>query len=256
MANITSFILYILVNIYQLVGDLGLSIILFTFLTRLVLVPLSFNSLKSQAKMKKIQPKLKEMERNHVGSKEELNKLRMEFYKTHNVNPLSGCLPQVVQIGLLIVLYQVLMKFFKNPDIAGIPIQTQFLWMNLSQPDPKYILPILAGASQFIMSLMIAPGAETPDIIPNKSTNKKVQQANQKEESSAQMAAMMQKQMIFVMPVMTGFIALGFPSGLALYWIATTVFSIVQQYFISGFGGLTSYWQKTMVFIQTKTSKK
>jgi YidC/Oxa1 family membrane protein insertase len=255
MANITSFILYILVNIYQLVGDLGVSIILFTFLTRLVLVPLSFNSLRSQAKMKKLQPKLKELEKKHKGSKEELNKIKMEFYKQHNVNPLSGCLPQVVQIGLLIVLYQVLMKFFKNPDIAGISIQTQFLWMNLSQPDPLYVLPVLAGASQFIMSLMIAPGAETPDLISNQSSSKKVQQANKKEEDAAAMAAMMQKQMIFVMPVMTGFIALRFPSGLALYWIATTVFSIGQQYFVSGFGGLTSYWKKAILFIRIKTNK-
>jgi YidC/Oxa1 family membrane protein insertase len=87
------------------------------------------------------------------------------------------------------------------------------------------------------MSLMISPGAEIPDIVPNESKKKEVQKANEKEEDFAEMAASMQKQMLFFMPVMTAFIAWRYPSGLALYWVITTVFSIVQQYFISGWGG-------------------
>jgi hypothetical protein len=91
---------------------------------------------------------------------------------------------------------------------------------------------------------MIAPGAEIPDAVPNKSKNPKVKKANEKEENTAEMAATMQQQMLFIMPVMTGILAARFPSGLALYWVATTVFSVGQQYFVSGWGGLTSYYQR------------
>lgn len=252
MSQITSFILFILVNIYQLVGDLGLSIILFTFLIRAVLFPLSIKTLKSQKEVKKLQPKLKELEKKHKGSPEKLNQARLELYKKYNVNPLAGCLPQLVQLGLLIVLYRVLINFFQHPEIMGVQVETDFLWMNLSQPDPKYVLPILAGVSQLFMALMIAPGGETPDIVPNQSKSKQVQKENKQEENMAEMAAMMQKQMIFFMPVMTAFIALRFPSGVALYWIATTLFSIGQQYYISGPGGLVTYYQRLKSFITKK----
>jgi hypothetical protein len=91
---------------------------------------------------------------------------------------------------------------------------------------------------------MLAPGAEIPDVVPNNSKLKKIKDANEKEEDTAEMAQTMQRQMMFIMPVMTGFIALKFPSGLALYWVASTIFSVVQQYFVSGPGGLTLYVER------------
>ena len=68
--------------------------------------------------------------------------------------------------------------------------------------------------------------------------------ANKKEENTAEMAATMQQQMLFIMPIMTGILALRFPAGLSLYWVAATVFSIAQQYFVSGWGGVTTYYHR------------
>ena len=125
----------------------------------------------------------------------------------------------------------------------------EFLWFNLSQNDTTYVLPVLAGLTQFILSLMIAPGGEVRDIVPNKSKNKKVKKANEKEEDKAEMAASMQQQMIFVMPIIMGVIAARFPSGLALYWVVSNAFNIGQQYFVSGWGGLTTYYQRLLIKI-------
>ena len=230
-----------LLFLYQTSGNLGVAILLLTLFVRVLLAPLSVNALKSQKKMKDLQPELDKLKKKHKNDKAQMQKAQMELYKKYNINPLSGCLPYIVQIGLLILLYRVLLNFIGQTEIDGVVINSQFLWLDLKHPDQFYILPILAGVTQLFLSLMIAPGAEHRDIVPNQSKSKQTQQENKKEENVAEMAQTMQKQMLFFMPVMTVFIAMRFPSGLALYWVATTVFSVVQQYFVSGFGGVLSY---------------
>lgn len=223
-------------------GSLGWAILAFTAVMRVALLPLSVSSIKAQKKLQNLQPELRRINKQHQNDKQALQKAQLELYQKYNINPLSGCLPQLLQIGVLIVLYQALLAFLNGGAQNGSHLE--FFWLNLSQPDHTYVLPILAGASQLLLSLMIAPGAEIPDVVPNKSKNQKVKKANEKEENTAEMAATMQQQMLFIMPVMTGFLAARFPSGLALYWVATTVFSVAQQYFVSGWGGLTSYYQR------------
>lgn len=220
---------------------MGISIIAFTIIIRSLLLPLTLPSLKAREGLMKLKPEIDKLKKKHQGNPQELQKAQIELYKKYNVNPLSGCLPQIIQLFVLITLYKSLTTFVQDTTLGMDP---KFLWMNLTTPDPTKILPILAGVSQFIMSIMIAPGAEVNDLVPNQSKNKTVQEANKKEEDTAEMAAAMQQQMTFIMPVMTFFIALKFPSGLALYWISTTLFSIIQQYFISGLGGLKTYWQR------------
>ncbi len=254
MTVIINAFLEALLQLQTLTGNLGVSILVFTLIVRSLLLPLSLPSVKSQKKMKEMQPELKELQRKHKDDKPALQAAQMELYKKYNVNPLAGCLPQVVQLAILILLYQVLLKFLAQTEINGVAINPFFLGLNLAQPDHTYVLPVLSGVSQFILSLMILPGAETPDIVPNQSSSKKIQDANKKEEDVADMASTMQKQMLFVMPIMTGFIALRFPSGLALYWVATTVFSIAQQFFLSGPGGLTLYAKR--VFLWMNREKK
>lgn len=241
MQFFTDFLMTILTLLHQVTGNLGLDIILFTIVIRTALLPLTIPSLKASSKLKELQPELKKLQQKHKDDKKSMQAAQVELYRKYNVNPLAGCLPQLVQIGILILLYRVLINFLNNPEINGASISSSFLWLNLSKPDPMHILPVLAGASQLFMSLMIAPGAEKRDIVPNKSKKKKVQEANKKEENVAEMAQSMQQQMIFIMPIMTVFIALRFPSGLALYWVMTTIFSIGQQYYISGWGGISSY---------------
>lgn len=242
----------LLIQLHQLTGNLGWAILVFTLVIRFLLVPLSLPSIRSQKKIRELQPKLKILKDLHGSDKKALQMAQIELYKKHNINPLSGCLPQLVQIGLLIILYNVLINFVSSGVVNGVDLNESFYWLDLTRTDRTFVLPVLAGVTQLILSLMILPGGETPDIIPNDAKSKKLKEENKKEEDVAEMAAAMQKQMLFIMPVMTGFIAISFPSGLALYWVASTVFSIGQQYFISGWGGVTLYVQRLQNIINRK----
>ena len=222
----------ILVFLHSWVGSLGVSIIILTLLIRTLLLPVTLPSLKARKKMKKIQPKLDKLKKKHKGEKEKLQKAQMELYQKYNVNPLAGCLPQILQIVVLIGLYRSLQGVLENGVIDGTTVNPQFLWVNLTQPDSTYILPILAAVVQLILALMISPGAEVRDIVPNEAKSEKVKRENEQEEDVAEMAKSMQQQMIFIMPLMTGFLASRFPAGLAIYWVATNLYSIVQQYFV------------------------
>ncbi|MBU0579442.1 YidC/Oxa1 family membrane protein insertase [Patescibacteria group bacterium] len=249
MQNLTNIFFEFLLFLYQTTGNLGIAIIILTLIIRFALVPLTLPSLKAREKITKLQPEIDKLKKKHGKDKQAMQKAQMELYKKYNVNPLSGCLPQLVQLGFLIFLYQALIGFLGQDAINGTAVNPAFLWLDLTSPDTKYVLPVLAGVSQFLLSLMISPGGEIRDIVPNKSKSKKVQKENEKEEDTAGMAASMQQQMIFIMPVMTVFIAAKFPSGLAVYWLVTTLFSIGQQYVISGWGGLKSYSLKAKAFI-------
>jgi YidC/Oxa1 family membrane protein insertase len=251
METISSFIIGILVQLYlQLGNNMGLALIVFTLLVRTLFLPLTIKSIKAHKEITKIQPELKKLKEKHGSDKAALQKESLELYQKYNVNPLAGCLPQLLQLGLLFVLYQVLINFFDQSTINGVTIDPMFYWLNLSQPDPYWIMPILSGVTQLIFSLMLAPATEIPDRIANAAKTPILKNENKKEEDFAEMAASMQSQMLFLMPVMTAFIALRLPSGLALYWVVTTVFSIVQQWWVSGPGGLVSYTQRAWHLIK------
>ena len=242
----------ILLFLYQFTGSLGLAIIVLTLLIRFILVPLTLPSLKARKKITEIQPELNKLKKKHGKNKQALQKAQLELYQKYNVNPLAGCLPQLVQLAVLIFLYRALISFLGQDVINGSSVNSVFLWWDLTIPDSKYVLPIIAGVSQLILSLMISPGGEIRDIVPNKAKSKKVQQENKKEEDMAEMAASMQQQMLFLMPIMTVFIATKFPSGLTVYWVVTTFFSIGQQYLISGWGGLRSYLLRAQALVNKK----
>jgi len=222
--GINAFTTQVLVFLYQITGNLGWAIIIFTVVLRVLLYPLSIKSMRAQ---------------------KEIQAAQMELYKKYNVNPLSGCLPQIIQLVLLIVLYQVFINFLGQEVINGVTINPQFLWFNLHLPDKTYLLPIIVALSQLLFSLMILPGGETLDLVPNKNSQK-----NEKEENVAEMAQTMQKQMLFMMPVMTGFFAARFPSGLALYWLISTLMSMVQQGMVSGLGGLEIYTKRALALLK------
>jgi YidC/Oxa1 family membrane protein insertase len=223
----------------------GLAIIALTLTIRLILVPIILPSIKSQKKMQNLKPQLDELKRKYGHDKTVLSQKQMEFFKEQKINPVSGCLPQLVQIVLFIAFYQVLVHFLNDKTV--VPSSLQFLWFQLSKPDPLYILPILSGITQFILGLMILPAADTA-AEKTLAAQTKTKKDDKEADSMTDMATMMQSQMIFFMPLITVWIALKFPSGLALYWVASTLFSIVQQYFVSGWGGVVSYYKK----LQTK----
>ena len=230
---INNSILKTLTFFYQFLGgNLGLAIIALTLFMRLILVPITLPSLRSAKKMQELKPLLDKLKKKYKNDKKKLQQAQMALYKQHNINPAAGCLPQIVQIVVLISLYRVLIDFIGQETINGLVLNIKFLWLDLSQPDPLYILPVLAGLFQLLFSITMQSGLKTEVKAPK---NKK---KKQKEEDSLEMAQTMQKQMLYTMPLMTTIIALKFPSGLALYWTISTIFSLVQQLIVSGPGGL------------------
>ena len=221
-------------------GNLGLSIIALTILIKVVLIPLVIPTIKSAKKMQDLKPALDKLKTKHT-DKTKLQQAQLELYKQNGINPAAGCLPQIVQIVVLIALYQVFMKFLGQSEVSGIALNPNFLYLNLNKPDQFYILPVLAGITQFVFSLMMQSGLESHVHNPKKNTDKK------KEEDSLEMAASMQTQMVYMMPVMTTVISLNFQSGLVLYWVISTLFSIVQQYYFSGWGGLKPFLVKIRI---------
>jgi len=228
-------------------GSFGLAIIVLTFLIRAILIPLSLPAMQSAQKMKELKPHLDELKRRFAQDKKRLQVEQLNLYKQHGINPAAGCLPTLVQFAVLIALYQVFMAFMGKGAVDSLSVNMKFLWMDLAKPDPWYLLPILAGLSQLILSQMLMTGKEhhqAKDLKPTVKLEEKSQGGQKTEESTQEMAEAIQQQMLYVMPVMTALIALRLPSGLAVYWVATTVFSIIQQYFVSGPGGLAIIAQR------------
>lgn len=223
MANFNYYFSLLLAFFSQITGNLGLGITLFTIILRVVLFPLTLSSLKAARKMRLLQPELTKLQKLHKGDASGLQKAQLKLYQDNKINPLAGCLPQILQLVLLIVLYQGLIHFFSLEQVGDYVINPSFLWMNLGKPDQFYILPILAGVSQFGLSLlMMGPVGKTEK-------NKKIEKNKKDEAEGPDMASMMQKQMLYVMPVFSAFIALKLPSGLVLYWVVSTVVSAIQQ---------------------------
>ncbi len=238
---LTDLIFQCLLFFYNLLGgNLGLSIIALTIVIKVILIPLVVPTIKSAKKMQDLKPELDKLKSKYT-DKAQLQSAQLALYKENGVNPAAGCLPQIIQIIILIALYQVFMKFLAQPEINGQPVNFSFLYFNLTKPDPFYVLPVLAGLTQFIFSLMMTSG------LISKVENPKQKDQKKKEEDSLEMAQSMQTQMVYMMPLMTVIISLNFSSGLILYWVVSTVFSIAQQYYFSGWGGLIPFLQKIRI---------
>lgn len=236
-------ILQALLWLYHLTGDnLGFATILLTLLVRSILIPFTLPSLRAAKKMASLKPQLDALKRKYSADKKVFQQKQLEFYKKHKVNPAGGCLPYLAQFVVLIALYQVFMKTLNGGE-SVLSNTTFFLW-DLKIKDHTYILPALAGLLQLITSLAILPAVENE---PEKRPGNKAQK-----EDIAEMATSMQQQMIFLMPIMTVVFAIQFPSGLALYWVITTAFSLGQQLIVSGPGGLNKYLAKLGININKK----
>ncbi len=249
LAPINGILYQALLFFYQLFGgNLGLSIIAITLITKVILLPLVIPSLRSAKKMQDLKPELDRLKAKHT-DKTALQQAQIALYKEKGINPAAGCLPQIFQIIILISLYQVFMFFLGQSSVGGTNMNPYFLYLDLTKPDRTYIMPILAGVSQLVFSLMMQSGIVSEVKNPKKKEEKK------KEENSLEMASSMQQQMIYMMPLMTVIISLNFQSGLVLFWVISTVFSLVQQYFFSGWGGLIPAYKKARLFVTRVTGK-
>lgn len=238
--------------LHTMVGGVGWALVIFTILIRTALLPLTIPSIRAQKRVTDLKPEIDKLKAKFGDDKTGFQQAQLELYKKYNVNPLAGCLPQLAQLGVLIVLYQTLLHFLQNPTFNGVDLNFHFFGLNLTQPDHLYILPVLAGVTQLILSVMLMPATETPNKVPDKSKSKKTQTENKKEEDVAEMAATMQQQMMYMMPIMTVFFAIKFPAGLSLYWVVTTIYSVVQQYFISGWGGIAVYANRFNLWLKAR----
>lgn len=232
LAPLNAIIYQVLLFFYQLFGgNLGLSIIAITLITKVILLPLVIPSLRSAKKMQELKPELDKL-KSKITDKNQLQLAQVALYKEKGINPAAGCLPQILQIIILISLYQVFIYFLKQSSVNGIDLNPYFLYLDLTKPDRTFIMPILAGLTQLVFSLMMQSGVESHVHNPKNKEEKK------KEENSLEMATSMQQQMVYMMPLMTVIVSLNFQSGLVLYWVLSTLFSLIQQYFFSGWGGL------------------
>ncbi|MCK5332756.1 YidC/Oxa1 family membrane protein insertase [Candidatus Parcubacteria bacterium] len=214
-------------------NDIGIAIILLTLLVRFVLYPMNSKSIKSQKKLQEIQPLMKEIQTKYKDNKEKQAKKLMELYQKHKINPLSGCLPILIQLPILIALYRVFLNGFKDESLAIVypfitnPGHLDPMFMGLvNLSETNLPLALMAGILQFFQTKML---------MGNKSKDKKTEEDNKektKEEKTQDFAQSMTKQMMYILPVMTFFFAMTFPSGLALYWVVTTLFAIIQQFLI------------------------
>lgn len=194
--------------------DLGVVIILLTFIIRIVLFPLSRQSIRAQSKMALYKDQIKEIQAKHK-TKEEQSRELMKFYKEKKINPLSGCFPLVIQLLILIALYKVFIEILNSNDSS---INYIFLgFLDLSQKN--VVLAVLAGISQIFASLLLMKRTAS---IPQPASS----------EKAAAMQKNLSRQMAYFLPVFTVFIAMSLPAGLALYWVVSTTLGIFQDYYL------------------------
>jgi YidC/Oxa1 family membrane protein insertase len=216
---------WLLQGMYRLTGNYGVAIILLTILVKAVLLPLTIKQTRSMIAMQKIQPEIKKLQEKYKDDKEKLSQEMMKFYKENKINPLGGCLPLVLQLPVFIALFTVLRKYLLTPPtmivgmtmnklpgfyLAGgaivkvVPKSAGFLWVkNLADTtrlaDPTYILLALLIVTTWYSQKQV-------------------------------MTDPRQKNMLYIMPLITAFIGYSLPAGVVLYWLTTNALQIIQQF--------------------------
>lgn len=211
-----------LIFLYNIIPwhDFGLAIILLTLIIRLILYPLNQKAIKSQKAMSRLQPQIKEVQNKFKNDRVKQSQALMELYKANKINPASGCLPLLIQLPILIALYQVFWNGLKPESLKNLyffivrPEVVSPLFLGLIDlSKSNWPMAILAGVFTYVQSKMMIP---TPSA------------ASQPGDFSS----LLNKQMLYFMPLFTVFIAWKLPAGLVLYWIVITVFGIGQQYLV------------------------
>ncbi|MFA6427869.1 MAG: YidC/Oxa1 family membrane protein insertase [Candidatus Magasanikbacteria bacterium] len=210
------------VALYNIIPDMGVVILIITLITKVVLYPLTNKSIKAQKSLSELQPKLDEIKAKNKGNQQAIAQETMKLYKENKVNPFGSCLPLLIQLPIFIALYWVLRAtlttdnfdllypFVQNPGHINSVTLGLF---DLSKG--SVILAVLAGASQFVQARMFV----------RKKAPKEAGKAG-KDES---MTAMMNKQMMYMMPLLTVLIGYKLPGGLTLYWFLSTILTAGQQ---------------------------
>ena len=222
----------VLLLIYKMIGgNFGIAIILFTILIRLITHPLMASQIKSSTKMTEFQQskQWQDIQKKYKDDKEKLAQEQMSLYKELGISPFASCLPSIIQIPIIFALYQSIMRslaatpgqlliltrsiypFLHLGDLA--PLNSKFLWMNLGQPERVYmfgvgipILAVIVAITTYIQSKVTMPASANPN----------------------DQGAMMNKMMVLYMPLLLGYFALTFASGLSIYFITGNLVGIAQ----------------------------
>lgn len=195
---ISEFLFWIMQLIHRVVGNWGWSIIILTIFIKLVFYKLSAKSYRSMGALKKLQPRIEALKEQFKDDRQKLTQATLDLYRKEKVNPMSGCLPILVQIPVFFALYWVLVE---SVQLRQAPF---ILWIHdLSAKDPFYVLPVLMGLSMFIQQRMNPP---PPDPT--------------------------QAKILMFMPVVLTVMFLNFPAGLMLYWIVNNTISFLQQWYV------------------------
>lgn len=225
----------LLVILMYYTGNLGVAIIILTILIRLVSFPLFTPMLKSAKKQNLIKPELDKLKEKYKNDKQVLAAKQLELYKEHGLNPAAGIFSQILVFMLMIALWGVINRIATNFDPTALNnliyldmfkftstyLNTKFLYLDLSKPDPYYALVILSGVFQFLLS-WLSMRFNKPALVAAKKTP----------AATDDFAYQMQKQMLYSAPVLTVIIGikLPLPSGVVLYYLVTTIFSALQTY--------------------------
>lgn len=174
----------------------GIAIIILTIVIKVLLLPFALKQIKSMKGMQEIQPKVAALQKKYKNDRTKLSIEMQKLYREHNISPLAGCLPLLIQMPFLVSIFYALQGFQYDSAHAS------FLWLSsLASKDPTYVLPILSAVSTWALSAQTAPkNAEGP-----------------------------QKMMTYFMPLFIGYISINFPSGLVIYWVVSNLFQLVQQ---------------------------
>jgi YidC/Oxa1 family membrane protein insertase len=202
--------------------SIGSAIIALTIIIRLALLPGSIKTMEHQRRMKALQPRIDALKDKHGDDKAAHSKATMELYASEKINPLGGCLPTLIQLPILLVLYRV---FIQGLNASGFSllyrftphmdsINTHWFGIDLTKPE-HWVLPVLAAGLQFFQAQQMSKLTPMP--------------ASTGKDGQPDLSQAMSKQMLYFMPLMTFFITVRLPAALGLYWVATTLFMVAQQ---------------------------
>ena len=237
-----------LFGFYYLTGNLGWSVIIVTLLVKFILLPLVVPSLKSAQKMRELQPRLKKLQEKYKDDKKKLATAQMDLYKSEGVNPMAGCLPQILQIAVLLIFFSAFNKvvgfndkgnyaelnallipsfqieesFKFNPDFLGsnLTMTPAKIWVqgNMALMVLPIILLIGSGVAQYFGAKLMMPAPAVSENIAEKTEGK-----------GDDMMAAMRTQSLYFMPLMTVFIGWNFSVGMLLYWFVNSAVMLGQQ---------------------------
>jgi len=231
--SFVQFLEFVLSSLTSWSGSLGIAIILFTILIRLVLLPLTIKQLQSSRKLQELQPLMAELRRKYGKDQQKLTQEMTKLYREQKVNPAGSCLPLLIQLPIFLGVYQAVYHLVTTGGLTEKFLGIQLGLAAFQQPNgiienaipnfqagfqgPQYlVLPILSVLLQFLLTLMATPKIQDPQ------------------------AKAMSQAMMF-MPLAFGYIGFTFNQGAVLYWVAGSLLAVIQQFFVSGFGSLTNY---------------